>query len=127
MSDNINRFCNPPGGGRWYANNTLAEAENIAGSWRGGWLASGNEWVGPAFTATKAPERPKISAREAIERGQIRYACAALLARDGSLRARRVGGSATSVPAKPRFWTGLGASRSRDRSWPRIARSVTGA
>ncbi|MEU4280667.1 hypothetical protein AB0F57_38025 [Streptomyces tanashiensis] len=69
---NINRFCNPPGGGRWYANNTLAEAKNIAGSWRGGWLASGNEWVGPAFAATKAPEQPKVSAREAIEQGEVR-------------------------------------------------------
>ncbi|GGV99379.1 hypothetical protein GCM10010230_25360 [Streptomyces narbonensis] len=72
---NINRYCNKPGEGRWYANNTLAEAKNIAGSWRGGWLASGNEWVGPAFAAAATavkPKEPKIGIRQAIERGDVR-------------------------------------------------------
>ncbi|MFF3260288.1 hypothetical protein ACFYWO_14090 [Streptomyces sp. NPDC002932] len=70
LSYNINRAC---GGDRWYANNTLAEAKSANGTWRGGWLVSGNTWVAnsAALAPTKAP-KPSLTAREALDRGEVR-------------------------------------------------------
>ncbi|MGW4231198.1 hypothetical protein ACWEF9_18190 [Streptomyces sp. NPDC004980] len=70
LAYNINRAC---GGDRWYANNTLAEAKDVRGTWRGGWLASGNEWVaGTGLSAAKAVPEPTLTAGEALARGEVR-------------------------------------------------------
>ncbi|MFS0698274.1 hypothetical protein [Streptomyces nitrosporeus] len=69
LNYNINRAC---GGDRWYANNTLAEAKSANGTWRGGWLVSGNTWVANlAAVSTKAP-KPSLTVREALGRGEVR-------------------------------------------------------
>ncbi|WP_030866879.1 hypothetical protein [Streptomyces sp. NRRL S-37] len=66
----INRAC---GGDHWYANNTGSYAQDIGGTWRGGWIPSGNEWIaGSGLAAGKPPAEPKRSATEAIKLGEVR-------------------------------------------------------
>lgn len=93
LSYNINRAC---GGDRWYANNTLAEAKDVNGTWRGGWLVSGNTWVAgtAALAPTKAP-KPHLTAREALARGEVRAASPTGRALEGVPTKR-------AVPATPR-------------------------
>ncbi|MDV5144005.1 hypothetical protein R1T08_06935 [Streptomyces sp. SBC-4] len=85
---NFNRVC---GGDVWYATNTAAYGwDGVA--WRGSWVVSGNHWVprvGLATSGTPAP--PKISAAEAVRRGEVRL---------GSPAGPRV--SAAELQAAPR-------------------------
>ncbi|MFI1890793.1 MULTISPECIES: hypothetical protein [Streptomyces] len=70
LEGNFNRLC---GGDVWYATNTAAYGwDGVA--WRGNWVVSGNHWVPWAGLAknTPQPRAPKISAAEAIARGEVR-------------------------------------------------------
>ncbi|MFC9593831.1 hypothetical protein [Streptomyces sp. NPDC056944] len=68
VGTNVRNAC---GGDKWYATNTGSFAW-INGAYQGGWIPSGNEWIGSGVAAAKAPEQPKISAAEAIRTGQVR-------------------------------------------------------
>ncbi|WP_338491287.1 hypothetical protein [Streptomyces sp. SJL17-4] len=69
LAGDINRAC---GGDVWYATNTAAYGwDGVAR--RGSWAVSGNHWVPRVgFATSSAPAAPKISAAEAVRRGEVR-------------------------------------------------------
>ncbi|MFE7132675.1 hypothetical protein ACFVIM_17640 [Streptomyces sp. NPDC057638] len=60
------------GGNVWYATNTASYSYGGV-RWHGGWVVSGSHWVPLAGRAdTAPPTAPRISAAEALRRGEIR-------------------------------------------------------